>query len=208
MDDLTGVLALAGVWGLAVMVPGPDFMATAHTALSRSRAEGVCVALGITLGVVCWTAATLFGLHLLFGHWPWVYAGVKAVGAAYLLAVGVLLLVDRAPGPELAAPPLPRAPRAYRRALRRGLLTNLSNPKAALLFGSLIAVILPAQSPAWVRAADIGLLVGFPCAWYIGVALLLSMPRVSGAYRAIKSGVDRLCGGIFLYLGVRFATSN
>ncbi|MBI3992412.1 MAG: LysE family transporter [Candidatus Lambdaproteobacteria bacterium] len=208
MDELTGVLALAGVWGLAVIIPGPDFMATAHTALSRSRAEGICVALGITLGVACWTAATLFGLHLLFRHWPWVYAGVKAAGAVYLLAVGVLLLVDRAPGPVPAAAPLAEAPRAYRRALRRGLLTNLSNPKAALLFGSLIAVMMPTQSPGWVRAADIAILVGFPCAWYIGVASLLSLPWVSGAYRDMKAGLDRLCGGIFLYLGVRFAAGN
>ena len=133
MDYPSTLLALSGVWLLAVIAPGPDFAATVHTALSRSRSDGIYVALGITVGMICWSGATLFGLTVLFQQWPWVYSGIRAVGAAYLLVLGVSILsgTGQAAFSRSAAKSEQALPGS---AFMRGLLTNLGNPKAAFFF--------------------------------------------------------------------------
>src|SRR4029450_2790872 len=50
---------------LAVMSPGPSFLITARTAIARSRADGVKVALGLGAGTIVWSTAALLGLHFL-----------------------------------------------------------------------------------------------------------------------------------------------
>jgi hypothetical protein len=62
MGYLPQLLALAGVWTIVVISPGPDFVATVHHAVSRSRRDGLLVALGISTGTevdpFSWSART------------------------------------------------------------------------------------------------------------------------------------------------------
>ncbi len=131
-------VTIAAVWTVTVVSPGPNFLATVHAALAHSRRAGVQVALGISAGTTLWATASLLGLGLLFQSAGWLYHAVRIAGAGYLIYLGVrTLMAARHP----AVPPGSagsRAPVRGLRAVRRGLLTDLGNPKAAAFFTSTV----------------------------------------------------------------------
>ena len=88
----------------------------------------------------------VFGL--LFQKVGWLYGLVKLAGAAYLIFVG-LQMIFSARRPTAGGGSLPLSDG---RAFRRGLLTDLSNPKAAAFFTSLFAVAVPPTAPLWFDA--------------------------------------------------------
>ena len=59
-----GFATVLGIWVVTVVTPGPNFLATVHGTLARSRRSGLLVAAGITLGTALWGTASLFGLGL------------------------------------------------------------------------------------------------------------------------------------------------
>jgi threonine/homoserine/homoserine lactone efflux protein len=91
--DLLPAFAVAAIT-FAVM-PGPALLYTAAQTLARGRRAGLMAALGIHLG--CWfhVAAAALGLSAVFRHAPEAYAALKLAGAAYLVWIGLRLLLDR-----------------------------------------------------------------------------------------------------------------
>ncbi|CAM3725290.1 LysE family translocator [Alicyclobacillus pomorum] len=89
MSYLPSLMALAGIWILAVISPGPDFVATVHYATTRSRREGIFVALGITSAISIWIIGSLVGLGFLMARMSWLIEVLRTVGAVYLVYLGV-----------------------------------------------------------------------------------------------------------------------
>jgi threonine efflux protein len=203
MSYLPSLIALAGIWTLAVLSPGPDFAVTIQYATTRSRRDGLLVVLGITSGLSLWIVGSLVGLQVLFARMSWLIGMLRIMGACYLTYLGVKTLLF-ARRPISAAPS--QAATAHRfAAWRTGLLTNLSNPKALAFFSSLFVVILPGNSPIWVQAASVLLMLGIAASWFSLVACLFSLDAVSHAYRRAKRWLDYLTGGLFVALGIRLA---
>ena len=131
--------AVLPVFFLAVLAlavaPGPDLTLIVSHALARGVRAGVWCSVGIALAGFLQTALVAFGLGHLMQRMPAIADGVRFVGAAYLLWIGVgLLSKARRTGEEVSA-----APRAIDRERRRswvwrGLVNNLLNPKALLFF--------------------------------------------------------------------------
>jgi threonine/homoserine/homoserine lactone efflux protein len=174
MDLGAAFLAAVAVWLAALVAPGPDFAATLHAAAGGSRRSGLGVAAGVTVGMTVWATASLFGLHTLLRALSEVASAVRLVGAAYLVYVGGRLLWAAGRG-GAPAPPAVR-PRSLPRAVRHGLLTNLANPKALALFGSLFAVLVPPAAPPVVQPGPPG-----------------DRRRHHG--RMVRGGGDRVVGG-------------
>jgi threonine/homoserine/homoserine lactone efflux protein len=194
---------IALVWTVTVVSPGPNFLATVQAAMTHSRRAGVQVAFGIAVGTTIWATASLLGLGLLFQSAGWLYHAVRILGAAYLVFVGLRTLSSarrpvaaaRPGGPEIAGA----------RAVRRGLLTDLSNPKAAAFFTSLFAVTVPPAAPFWFDAGIVALVVGIAGGWYALCACLLSLGPVSALFRRAQRAVTALAGVLFVALGLRLA---
>ena len=89
----TSFLTIAGVWTITVISPGPNFMATAHTAAAASRRDGLLVAAGVAVGTLLWATVSLLGLGVLFQTAGGLYQAVKFAGAAYLIAVGLRMMI-------------------------------------------------------------------------------------------------------------------
>ena len=92
-SDLLTLFSIGFVQLLAVLSPGPSFLITARTAVARSRAEGVKVALGLGAGTVIWAGAVMtimlwatlifMPLIILYTSWAYRVMGGK-VTAAYV----------------------------------------------------------------------------------------------------------------------------
>ena len=92
---LSSILALAAVHTIAVVSPGPDFAMTMRNSLVYSRRTGLFGALGTTGGMCVHLAYTLLGLSYVVKNAPWLLDGVKYLGAAYLIYIGVQSLPSK-----------------------------------------------------------------------------------------------------------------
>ncbi|MDX7954006.1 LysE family translocator, partial [Lichenihabitans sp. Uapishka_5] len=129
------------------------------------------------------------------------YAALRWVGAAYLLWCGGAMLLR--PRQALTLEAEPAAPQAF----RRGLLTNLLNPKVGLFYLSFLPGFVPAGWPAApTMVALTAIHIGLALAWFgvlLGGAAAL---RSAIAGRAdVTRGLDRITGVVFVGFGLRLA---
>lgn len=129
----TTTLAVFAAASLALYVaPGPDMLYIASRSIGHGRRAGVVSALGVFAGLVIHMLGAAFGLSALLVVWPLAYTAVKWVGVAYLLYLGVRVLLDKNHG--LAPSPVKGGTLGHWQMFRRGLFVNLLNPKIALFF--------------------------------------------------------------------------
>lgn len=217
METLTAyapqLLALLGVWALAVITPGPDFVATSRYAIARSRRDGVLVGLGVACGIAIWVTLSLAGLGFVMARASGPLAILRLLGALYLIWLGAQALWSAA-RPKRAAESGSQALAPTGRegnALPSwviGFLTNIGNPKALAFFTSIFALLLPARPPLWLDVSILMGMVSISAGWFSLVALLFSLAPVARAYRRAQRWIDALTGGIFVALGLRLAVNG
>lgn len=209
MFYLPQLALLMGVWAIAVISPGPDFVATVHLAVSRSRREGILAGLGVTSGIALWIIASMAGLSVLFAQVSWLVNLFRLLGALYLLYLGVRTLWSAyRPHPSEKMQGSEPQPDKRGSSWRIGFLTNVGNPKALAFFGSIFAILLPAHPPLWFQCVCVLLMLGMAAAWFSAVACLFSFGPVARGYQRLKRWLDLLTGGLFVALGLRLALSR
>ncbi|QDX31249.1 LysE family translocator [Dickeya poaceiphila] len=200
-SDIHAIAAIGGVLALGAMSPGQSFILVARTALAASRRASLAVSLGMGTGAAIFALIALLGLQSLLLAVPWLYQTLKIAGGLYLLYLAFRLLRAR---PSHAMPELydsPTAPQTH--AFRLGLLTQLSNPNTALVFGSVFAALLNQQIAGWMYVTLPLLAFVIDFLWYALVALLLSSARPRSVYLRFKTGFDRVSGAVMAMLGIR-----
>jgi RhtB (resistance to homoserine/threonine) family protein len=185
---------------LAVMSPGPSFLITARTAVARSRADGIKVALGLGAGTIVWSTTALLGLNFLFRQFHWLFIGMKAAGALYLLWIAGQIFWH-APDPIEMNETANNEDR--HNPLLRGFLTQVSNPKVAVFFGSIFVAMLPGEVPGWMVVALIAIVTMNEIIWYSLVSLFFGSSPVRRFYLVAKRWIDRVTGAFLGLLGLR-----
>ncbi|EEL86999.1 LysE family translocator [Bacillus cereus] len=135
MVSFSTVLAFAIVSLSMVCSPGPNMIYLISRSITQGRMAGFISLLGIMLGFIIYIIATMFGLTALFLAVPSLYEAVKWAGAAYLLW---LAWSSIKPGATSIMEPRTIAIEPPRKLFLMGLMTNLLNPKIAILYVSLL----------------------------------------------------------------------
>ena len=190
---------------LLTVTPGLDTALVLRTAAVEGPRRALAAALGICLGCLAWGALVAVGLGVLLEASELAYLALKWTGAAYLLYLGVRLILvprDEAEGVEGYAPPRSSW-------FARGLLTNLLNPKVGVFYVSFLPQFVPAGAsvPATTLLlaaihATLGLL------WFL---LLIGATRpLTRALRSARlvRALDRLTGGVLIFFGLKLAFSR
>jgi threonine/homoserine/homoserine lactone efflux protein len=197
----------AGVSAMVIVTPGPDTAVTISGTLGGGKRGGLATALGVFCGQAIWTLAASGGIAALLVASEPAFLAVKYAGAAYLAFLGLHGIgsaLRRAPyGPK--AGPAAASVRAPAASWRRGLLSDLGNPKMAVFFTSL----LPQFNSHFAGMAVLGLVFcAMTFAWLICYVVavarlggLLSRPRV-------RRAMDAATGTVLIALGVRLATER
>jgi RhtB (resistance to homoserine/threonine) family protein len=202
--------AFVGVAAFILVTPGPDTALVTKNALIYGRRAGVATSFGVAAGLLVWTIASALGIAAVVHASATAYATLKLVGAAYLVWLGIQSLRSAArhatPHGDGA-----RGDRALdaRRGFRQGVISNLANPKIAVLFTSLLPQFIGGGGRALLPFLVLGgLFVAMTVAWLCGYALiaakaggLLTRPRV-------KTALDRVSGVVLVALGLRLATES
>ncbi|WP_312854532.1 LysE family translocator [Paludibacterium denitrificans] len=93
------------------------------------------------------------------------------------------------------------------KALLLGLGTQLSNPKAAIVYASIFATFLPHGTTLPLSLAIVALVFVIESSWYTLVALTLSAEKARQSYLRAKTWIDHLTGGVMVLLGLKLASS-
>jgi len=209
MGDMLGIngLWLFVVSGLLLNVtPGPDTAYIIGRSIQLGWRGGAAAAMGISCGCLVHVSGAAIGLSAVLMTSSTAFAVVKLAGAAYLLFSGVQMLLSR-PRP-MADMTAPGEAVTLRRVFWQGALTNVLNPKVALFFLAFLPQFVAADSPHKTLAfLALGLI--FICngtLWCFGVAAFAA----KAATRIRQSDgvmvwINRVLGGMFVYLGCRVA---
>ena len=188
---------------MVIATPGPDTAITISGTLGGGRRGGVCTAFGVSCGQAVWTLAASAGISALLVASEPAFLTVRYLGAAYLLCLG-LHAIWSAARREPAAPAAAGEP-ARRGALacyRRGLLSDLGNPKMAVFFTSL----LPQFGAGFASLALLGLMF---CAmtflWLACYALAVAKAGDVLRRQSARRVLGALTGSVLVALGVRLA---
>jgi len=204
MLQITILLSVAALWAFALVSPGPNFLVSARPGMARSRRAALQAVCGITLGTICWAAAGCFGVRTLFIAAPWMYALIKAVGAAYLVFVGGQLLWNtwRNKGQfrSRLTEGLPRLS-----PFQLGLLTTLANPRSAVSVASIFATAMPSQPSIPLSFSVMMLMVAMSACWYTFVACLFAVPYLANGYQRFRRWIDRAAGACLVFFGAKLA---
>ena len=204
MSALSTLLTVAAIHWAAMASPGPNVLLVTQTAMARSRRSALAVAVGVASGAAVLATAAAIGLTVVIEQVTWARHALQLAGGAYLLFLGVQTWRGaREPPPRPEAAGRDESPWRF---YLRGLLTNLTNPKAAVFFGSVLAPTLGHAVSGWVRAAAVAIIVVDALLWHCLLALLFARPGVRELYARAKTVVDRLVGAALALLGLRLAS--
>lgn len=135
MPDLTHLLAFSAIALGMVLTPGPNMVYLVSRAICQGRVAGLISLAGVALGFVVYMLCAAFGITAFVMAVPYAYDALRAAGAAYLLYLAWQALRPGGKSP-FQIRELPRD--SPRRLFVMGFVTNLLNPKIAVMYLSLL----------------------------------------------------------------------
>ena len=186
---------------VALLSPGPDFFLIAGNAIRHNLRGSRFICLGVALGNAVYIAVAILGWSGIRDN-PQVFSVIETIGAGYLLWIGVQLLRSRPQALVLNSSESQVPVPGIGKQLFLGINSALLNPKNALFYMSLMAVIL---------GPDVTLLQQIVCAIWMVLAVFLWDLFVAGAvgHQSVRvvlnrkiHWVERGAGAVLVSFGV------
>jgi len=203
MELLAAILSIAIVLTLGAMSPGPSFILVARTSLAISRRDGLAAAVGMGVGGVFFSAIALLGLVAILTAVPLLHLALKVLGGTYLVYLGYRIWRGAQKPLVLESASSQQRPTQAWRSFVFGLVTQVSNPKTAIVYASVFASLLPHDIPPLALMLLPVMVFAIETIWYSVVALALSSPSPRARYLASKAWIDRTAGAIMSLLGLK-----
>jgi threonine/homoserine/homoserine lactone efflux protein len=213
MPDTAQLLVFIAAGWLLNLTPGPDVLYIVSSALKSGVRAGMVAALGIVSGCFVHVFAAALGVGALLATSATAFTVLKWAGAAYLMWMGVKLLLAKGGGSPIVPAGVSAEVAAVDlwRVYRQGFLTNVLNPKVALFFLAFVPqFIAPGTEDKVTVFLLLGLLfnlnslpINFGYAWLAGWA-----SRRVGAVQRAMHWMDRAAGVMFIGFGLRLAMSD
>lgn len=207
MSTVQALLAFLVTASILTVTPGVDTAMVLRSAASGGPRPAAYAAIGIALGCFVWGAAVSVGLGALLAASETAFTAVRWAGAAYLLYLGVKLILR--PRSGMGPAEIGSKAAAPWALLRQGLLTNLLNPKVGVFY----ITFLPQFIPAGATVATVSFLLAtihvlLSLLWFaVLIAAIVPMGRLLRRPRVAKS-LDRITGGVFIAFGAKLALSR
>ena len=135
MPNTTNLIAFAAVALGMVLTPGPNMIYLISRSICEGRLAGLISLGGVALGFVVYMLCAAFGITALVFAVPYAYDALRFAGAAYLLWLAWQAVKPGGRSPFQVRTLPTDAPG---KLFAMGFVTNLLNPKIAMLYLSLL----------------------------------------------------------------------
>lgn len=205
---MTLILSFLFAITILTLTPGFDTALVLRSAAAQGWKRASATAFGVTLGCLVWGVAVGLGLGALLLASEMAYNLLKWIGAAYLLYLGVKLLIN----PRTEAEEGQRAQskeQSYVACFTRGLFGNLLNPKVGVFYVTFLPQFIPAGAsvPLWCTLMALTHMV-IGLVWN---AMLIGSSQYFTAHLrrpAVLKVMDRLTGCVFIGFAAKLALSR
>lgn len=198
---------LAGILfaiAIGAMSPGPSFILVSRTSISHSRLHGLASAIGMGLGGAFFATLALVGLVTLLQQVEWLYLMLKFAGGLYLVYLAIRIWQGaKAPLAQAESGEGAGTSVSIWRSLGLAFVTQVSNPKTAVVYASIFAALMPAAPPFAMLLVLPPAIFVVEASWYAIVAIAFSAERSQRVYLRWKTGIDRLAAVVIGGLGLR-----
>jgi len=196
--------------GLLTITPGLDPALVLRTAAVEGRKQAIFAGVGICFGCLLWGAAASFGLSALLAVSSFAYNVLRIVGVVYLSYLGIKLFIRAfaSNSSKSAAEPVWKEYRNRDSSLwfKRGLLTNLVNPKVGVFYLSFLPQFIPTGVQVWSFSMLLALIhTTQGLLWFL---LLTNATELLSRWlrqRRVAMALDSAMGAVFIAFGLKLA---
>ena len=212
MPDATtyGVFVAAAL--ALLLVPGPAVFYVMARSVEGGRSAGLVSVLGVEVGTLVHVAFAAAGLSAVLASSATAFSVVKWMGAAYLVWLGLRLLLSR--DGEQTGTPEARAGARLSRVFTQSVLVQVLNPKVALFFLAFLPQFVdPSRGAAWTQVVVLGATLALLGLFTDGLYALLGGTAGDWIKRrnerpGFRRGQRYLTGGVYVALGAATALSG
>lgn len=206
MPELSNLIAFGLIAVGMVLTPGPNMIYLVSRSICQGRAAGLISLGGVALGFIFYMLCAAFGITALVLAVPYAYDALRIGGALYLLYLAWQAVRPGGQSP-FAVRDLPQD--SPRKLFAMGFVTNLLNPKIAVMYLSLLPqFISPADGSVLLQSIVLGALQ-----IAISVSVNAMIACIAGSIAAFLTGrpawlsVQRwFMGTVLAALAVRMVT--
>ncbi|WP_347987797.1 LysE family translocator [Methylomonas sp. AM2-LC] len=199
------VFILSGL--LLNITPGADTLYVITCAANKGWRAGVAAAFGISLGCYVHIFAAALGLSALLATSSSAFVGIKLLGAAYLLYLGLGMLFRHSKiSKQLPAD----TPLSLKKIVLQGFLTDALNPKMALFFLAFVPQFIEAgANDKFLAFLFLGVIFNINATlWCLILAGFTAYFRHKTGPLPGKIWLSRLVGLVFILLGLKLGYST
>ena len=207
---LIELASLMAIFFFAIVSPGADLAMVIRQSIVQGRRAAIVTSFGIGASLMFHVTYTILGLGLIISQSIYLFNIVKWCGVAYLVYIGIKAL--RAGRTELPTETADAVGAGERQSLSRafglGFLANALNPKAVFFFLSIFSTVVSAHTPVVVKFGYGLVMATCLIAWFVGVSLFMTTPRMRAGFARMSQWIDRTSGVVFIALGIKLATEK
>ncbi len=205
---LPGLLLAYSAFLLSILSPGPNILAVIGTSISVDRKSGIALALGVSCGSLCWATLTVVGLSALLTAYASALLIIKIAGGLYLLWLAYKSFRSAATSQDMEARKLAGGNRSLMGYYQRGLLVQMTNPKAAMAWVAIVSLGLQTDAPWWVGALIILGTGFFSVTIHCLYAVAFSTPFMVQIYAKARRWIQAALGAFFAFAGIKLLSSR
>lgn len=207
MIDWTGLASIFTAFFIVAASPGPATLAVSTVSAASGRKSGMIFGAGLAIGLTFWGLVAATGLGAILQTSTHLLMALKIVGGIYLiwLACGSARSALRVT-PEKTSLDSHAWPQG-KRVFAKGVVLNLSNPKAVVAWMAALSVGLGADASltsvivATLGCSFIGLVI------YAAYAVAFSVSAVMSAYVKFRRWIDGMVSALFAIAGIALIRS-
>ncbi|MCJ8149821.1 LysE family translocator [Shinella sp. H4-D48] len=208
---LLELASLMAIFSFAIVSPGADLAMVMRQSLVHGRRAAIITSFGVGASLMFHVTYTILGLGLIISQSIYLFNIVKWCGVAYLIYIGIKAL--RAGKADLSLEAVEgregqKSDQSALRAFGLGFLANALNPKAVFFFLSIFSTVVSAHTPIAVKFGYGLVMATCLIAWFVGVSLFMTTPRMRAAFSRASQWIDRTSGLVFIALGIKLATEK
>ena len=181
------------------LTPGAGAINTMTNSLNEGWRRSIWGIVGQQLALVVHVAIVAAGVGLLVARVPWLFETVRYVGAAYLVYLGIRLIIARVPE-EVAEAEAPRPAEGRWPMLRRGFWVNLLNPKAIVFFLAFVPQFIRLDRDPWPQYLILigtTVVIDVIVMWFVFAATAQGFRRLTASTRGQRT-LNIVFGSLFI----------